>query len=217
MRWLFFPPILMLAVFAPAAIAYRYIAPAARPPFLIYGIRWFLGILFAISGLSKLIPHFPNTMGPTNLEFTLDPYGLALYGRFIAIAEVGTGLLLLTRRFATLGALFLVPMLMNIIVITYSLQWQGTPYLVSGFLMLAFVLLAWDYPKLAALLKDRPPSPSPPLPGLTRPLVWGAGLSVVLLALAAVRMPSNTSPGVWLTLVVLTLLVVLDWWRSASS
>lgn len=49
MRWLFFPPFLMLAVFAPAAIAWRYLDPSHRPPFLIFGIRWFLGILSSSS------------------------------------------------------------------------------------------------------------------------------------------------------------------------
>src|SRR6187401_416150 len=111
MRLLWFPPVLMLVLFAPAAVAYRFLDPAIRPPFLIYGLRWFLGLLFTISGLAKLIPGFPNTMGPVNLEHSLAPYGLALFGRFIAVSEVGVGLLLLTRRFATLGALALVPML----------------------------------------------------------------------------------------------------------
>lgn len=38
------------------------------------------------------------------------------------------GALLLSQRFATLGAVMLVPMLANILVITISLQWRGTPY-----------------------------------------------------------------------------------------
>jgi uncharacterized membrane protein YphA (DoxX/SURF4 family) len=217
MRWLFFPPFLLLTVFAPAAIAYRFMDPVGRPPFLIYGIRWFLGALFVISGLAKLIPHFPNSMGPTNLEFTLAPHGLAFYARFIAVAEVGTGLLLLTRRFATLGALLLVPMLASIIVITVSLQWQGTPSLVTGFLVLALVLLAYDYPKFAVLIGDRP-SPGPDsLKQFRLPLAWAGGLGVVLTGLTAIRVPTNTSPGTWIAIAALILLVVLDWRRSARS
>ena len=68
-------------------------------------------------------------MGPADLENTLAPYGLATYARFIALSETGIGLLLLTRRFATLGALFLAPMLINILVLTASLHWRGTPYM----------------------------------------------------------------------------------------
>lgn len=211
MRWLFFPPFLMLAVFAPAAVAFRYLSPANRPPFLIYGIRWFLGILFVISGLAKLIPHFPNTMGPTNLEFTLEAHGLALFARFIAVSEVGTGLLLLTRCFATLGALLLVPMLASIIVITTSLKWQGTPYLVTGFLVLALILLAYDYPKLAVLIGERPAGTNVPAGTFVRPAAWATGLGIVLLGLGSVRLPSSTSPGVWVAIAALTALVVLDW------
>jgi uncharacterized membrane protein YphA (DoxX/SURF4 family) len=211
MRLLHFPPFLMLVLFAPAAIAWRYMDPAARPPFLIYGIRWFLGILFVISGLAKLIPQFPNTMGPNNLELTLAPYGLALYGRFIAISEVGTGLLLLTRRFATLGALLLVPILVSIIVITTSLQWQGTPYLVSAFLLLAILLLLYDGPKLVGLIGDRPAWSTAAGEQGRRAGHWLAGLSAVLLVLGAIRLESPTAPGVWCALGALILLIVADW------
>jgi uncharacterized membrane protein YphA (DoxX/SURF4 family) len=217
MRWLFFPPFLMLALFLPAAIAYRYVDPASRPPFLVLGIRWFLGILFVVSGLAKLIPHFPNTMGPTNLEFTLAPHGLALFARFIAVAETATGLLLLTRRFATLGALLLVPMLTSILVITTSLHWKGTPYLVAGFLALALGLLAYDYPKLAVLIGDRPPASPTRVRQLLPAAIWAGGLSLVAIGLGTVRMPSNTSPGVWLALAALTILIVLDWRAAARS
>ena len=153
------PPGLMLLLFLPAAFAWRRLNPHIRPPFLIYGLRWFLGLLFLISGLAKLVPGFPNTMGPVDLEHTLAPHGLALYARFIAVSEVGIGLLLLTRRYATIGALMLVPMLVSIIVITYALEWKGTPYLVAVFLLLTLILIAYDLPKLAVLVGDRAAAP----------------------------------------------------------
>src|SRR5262245_49013719 len=141
----------MLLGFLPAAVAYRYLDPSGRPPLLIYGIRWFLGLLFAFSGLAKLIPGFPNTMGPPDLEATLAPHGLAPFARFIAVSEVGVGLLLLTRRFATIGAMGLFPMLASILIITTALHWRGTPFVVLGFLLLTAVLLLYDVPKLLAL------------------------------------------------------------------
>lgn len=214
MRWIFFPPFLMLAVFAPAVLAYRYLDQAGRPPFIIYGIRWFLGILFTVSGLAKLIPGFPNTMGPANLEATLEPHGLAIFARFIAISEVGTGLLLLTRRFATLGAILLVPILTSILVITTALQWRGTPVAVSGFLLLAIALLIYDYPKLAGLIGDRPSPSEGQVREMLPPILWLAVLGTVMTCLGAIRMASKTSPGVWIVLVLLVLLVVIDWRRS---
>lgn len=217
MRWLFFPPILMLAVFAPAAVAYRYLDPAGRPPFVIYGIRWFLGILFVISGLAKLIPHFPNTMGPPNLEATLQPYGLALYARFIAVSEVGVGLLLLTRRFATLGALFLLPMLASILVITTALQWRGTPIVVGGFLVLTLALLLYDYPKLMSLVGDRRVPQTDQIRRELPTLFWLAAAGIVLTALGTIRLESRSAPGVWLALLALLTLIVIEWRRESGN
>lgn len=215
MRLLHFPPFLMLLAFAPAAIAYRFLDPARRPPFLIYGIRWFLGLLFVFSGLAKLIPHFPNTMGPPNLEATLAPHGLAAYGRFIAVAEVGTGFLLLTRRFATLGALMLVPILVSILVVTWSLAWRGTPYVVTVFLGLAAVLLVYDWPKLAGLLEDRRPAPAGTARRLATALGWLAGLGVVAAGLGVVRLTGAGGVGTWVVLGALVALIVLDY-RAAG-
>lgn len=216
MRWLLFPPFLMLAVFAPAALAYRWLDPAGRPPFLVYGARWFLGLLFLISGLAKLVPHFPNTMGPNNLEAVLEPHGLALYGRFIAVSEVGTSALLLTRRFATLGTLLLVPILVSILVITTALRWQGTPFVVSGFLLIAFGLLAYDYPKLAVLLGDRPAAAPTATRRLTSASLWLVGLGALTGLLTAVRFTSPGAPGLWVILALLVVLVAFEW-RSGAG
>lgn len=150
-------------------------------------------------------------MGPTNLEFTLAPHGLALFARFIAISEVGTGLLLLTRRFATVGALMLVPMLVSIIVITTGLHWQGTPYLVAAFLLLAVILLVYDAPKLVPLISDRPAWSKSVSGQLRSAGYWLAVMSVVLLVLGAIRLESNTAAGVWFALAALILLIVADW------
>ena len=212
MRMLLSPPGLMLLLFLPAAIAWRRLDPRARPPFLIYGLRWFLGLLFLISGLAKLVPGFPNTMGPVDLEHTLAPHGLALYARFIAVSEVGTGLLLLTRRYATIGAMMLVPMLVSIIVITYALEWRGTPYLVAVFLLLTLVLLAYDLPKLVVLVGDRATTPGPDRrPACFPRLAWLTAAGVVLLLLGIIRFASRGEPGLYGLLALLTGLVILDW------
>src|SRR5688572_8434081 len=100
----------------------------------ITGIRIFLGILFLTAGLSKTVPGFPALMGPPTLEQMLAKYDLALFARFIAYSQILIGWLLLTRRFATIGAIMLLPMLLNILAITISQHWRGTPYVVLVFL-----------------------------------------------------------------------------------
>ena len=124
---------------------------------LIVAIRIFLGLIFLGVGMSKLyFEHkFPGIIGPVWLEDELSPYGLGLYARFIAASQVLVGLLLLTQRFATLGAILLFPLLLNIFMVTVSLEWRGTPYVNFFLLLLNVWLLAFDYHKLKFILFEQ--------------------------------------------------------------
>lgn len=86
----------------------------------------------------------------------MSKHGLGFYARFIAGSQVIAGLLLLTQRFATLGAILTFPILLNIFMVTVSLKWQGTPYVNAFFLLLNTWLLAYDYHKLKFILTDKP-------------------------------------------------------------
>jgi uncharacterized membrane protein YphA (DoxX/SURF4 family) len=137
--------------------------------YAIIGIRLFLGITFFSSGMAKLTHgDFPGFIGPVWLEERLAQYGLAFFARFVAWSQVGVGLLLLSQRFATLGAVMLVPMLTNILVVTISLQWRGTPYVNAVLLAMNLVLLAADARKLRPLFTESPASvPLTPLVGVS--------------------------------------------------
>lgn len=124
----------------------------AATPLWVHGVRAFLGVIFFSAGISKLIPGFPSIIGPVWLVDRLEPYGLALFGQFIALSEAAVGLLLLSRRLAILGAIMLVPMLTSILVVTISLQWRGTPYVNAFLLLLNLALLAYDYPRWRGIL-----------------------------------------------------------------
>lgn len=94
------------------------------------------------------------------------------------------GLLLLTQRFALLAAIMLVPMWLNIIFLTWSLHWVGTPFLVLGFFVLNMGLLLHDYPRLKLLLY--PPAQAATLQALplqTGPVsaeaMWWLGVGIV--------------------------------------
>ena len=123
-------------------------------PWVLTCLRIFLGILFLTAGLGKLVPGFPGLMGPPWLEDVLAKYDLALFARFIAYSQILIGWLLLSRRFATLGALMLLPMLLNILMVTISQDWRGTPYVVSVFLLMNLWLLAADFHRLKFLISD---------------------------------------------------------------
>jgi uncharacterized membrane protein YphA (DoxX/SURF4 family) len=121
--------------------------------FLVISTRVFLGLIFFSSGLGKLTHGLtPGLIGPVWLEERLAQYGLGFWAQFVAWSQVLIGALLLSQRFATLGAVMLVPMLTNILVITISLQWRGTPYVNAVLLAMNLFLLWADRERLKPLV-----------------------------------------------------------------
>jgi uncharacterized membrane protein YphA (DoxX/SURF4 family) len=121
--------------------------------FLVIATRVFLGIIFFSSGLAKLTHGLtPGVIGPVWLEERLAQYGLSMWAQFVAWSQVLIGALLLSQRFATLGAVMLVPMLTNILVVTISLQWRGTPYVNAVLLAMNLFLLWADRERLKPLV-----------------------------------------------------------------
>ena len=75
-----------------------------------------------------------------------------LYWNFIGWSQVIAGGLLMTQRFAKLGALIFFGIILNIFVITVSYGFQGTP-VVTGLMLLATIyLLLWDLESLQYVL-----------------------------------------------------------------
>jgi uncharacterized membrane protein YphA (DoxX/SURF4 family) len=121
--------------------------------FLVVATRIFLGLIFLTAGLAKLTHGLtPGLIGPVWLEERLAQYGLGLWAQFVAWSQLLIGVLLLSQRFATLGAVMLVPMLTNILVVTISLQWRGTPYVNAVLLAMNLFLLWADRERLKPLV-----------------------------------------------------------------
>ena len=117
-----------------------------------WGIRLLLGALMLGGGLYKLSDnHLPGLMGPPMDHAFLAQHQLELFAQFIGGAQLLIGLLLLTGRFALLGTVLLVPMWLNIIFLTWSQHWTGTPALTTGFLVLTVGLLLHDFHRLKFL------------------------------------------------------------------
>lgn len=123
---------------------------------LAFLIRLFLGFIFLGAGMSKLYSghDFPGIIGPVWLEERLAEYGLGLFARFIALSQVTAGVLLITQRFATLGAIITFPLILCILMVTISQKWTGTPYVNAFLLMLNAYLLFIDFHKLKFILSD---------------------------------------------------------------
>ncbi|WP_188500857.1 hypothetical protein [Pontibacter amylolyticus] len=150
--------------------------------FTLNGISVFLGLIFFTAGMAKVFyeHRFPGLIGPVWLEEKLAEFGLGLFARFIAYSQIVVGFMLLTLRYRTLGAIALLPMLLNILLVTISQNWKGTPYVLAFFLLLNLVLLAAESPKLLHLLGFRTNyTPSVHAP-VRYGLLWLSGLGLVL-------------------------------------
>lgn len=217
LRLLYFPPFLFAMSLLVGAVVHSRMDRTVRPAFAIMELRWFLGVLFVFSGLAKLIHGFPNTIGPADLENMLAAYGLAVYARFIAISELGVGILLLTRRSATLGAFLLAPMLLNILVITISLHWRGTPYVVSGLLVMDAALLVYDRSRLWPLILDRAgPLQMPRESAVRSQIGWLLLLAAMLIGLGSIRIARENTAAMLLVAAMIVGLALLDWRQSRS-
>ena len=87
-----------------------------------------------------------------------------LYWKFIGASQVLAGALLMTQRFAKLGAMMFLGIIVNIFVVTVAYSFDGTP-LITGLMLLATVhLLLWDLDSFQPLFR-RPehvlPAPGP--------------------------------------------------------
>ncbi len=177
--------------------------------------RFFLGLIFFTAGMAKLFADhkFPGLIGPVWLEEQLAEHNLGMYARFIAWSQVVAGLTLLSQRFATLGAILTFPIILNIWVVTVSLEWQGTPYVNFVLILLNLHLLIADYPKLKFILSQNVEElKAMPLKRRSRKadIFWALGVGLILLAVIV----SNWSLPVSYVLVAGGFsLMIFGWYR----
>ena len=126
--------------------------------FVVY-LRYLIGGAFVFAAIVKIQGgRFTTDDGSTapidsawHLFETL--YRSGTYWKFLGWGQLIAGFLLMTQRFATLGALIFFPVTLNIFFITMSYSFGGTP-IITGLLVLATIfLLLWDYNKLLPLLQ----------------------------------------------------------------
>lgn len=118
--------------------------------------RYLIGGAFVFASLIKIKGHrftqIPDDGGHSVGHFFEMMYQSGLYWQFLGWAQLLAGLLLLTQRFAMLGAVLFLGIIANIFVITISYDFGGTS-LITGLMLLATVaLLLWDWNRLRVLL-----------------------------------------------------------------
>lgn len=129
--------------------------------FIIY-FRYLIGGAFVFTAIVKIKgKRFTTADGsdtPLNSPFHLleTLYQSGLYWKFLGVSQVLAGFLLMTQRYAKLGALMFLPIITNIFVITVSYGFTGTPY-ITGLMLLGNILLVlWDWDELKILFNLTP-------------------------------------------------------------
>lgn len=127
----------------------------------------------------------PSIKKILNLPFTVLPdsnsvghyfdalYHTGYYYQFIGWGQIVAALLLLFPRTAHLGALMFFPIILNITVLTNSVDFAGTKYITALMLLACTYLLAWEYDRLKTLFFfKRETAGSPKLKFLWLPVLF---------------------------------------------
>lgn len=115
--------------------------------------RYLIAFAFIPSGLKKILgERFTQISTDNPIGFFFEGlYQTGMYWNFLGWAQVLSAFLLMTQRFATLGAVFFFFIISNIWVITISMNFSGTWIITSLILIAVIMLLLWDYQKLKYL------------------------------------------------------------------
>lgn len=117
-------------------------------------LRILLGVGFVHAGLRKTVGDPFANLGQQGAFFEyLDAlYATGFYYEFIGWSQIIAGVLLITQRFALLGAFIYFPIIFNITVLTICTIGSLTPIVASLMSLGVLFLLLWDYPKWVNLL-----------------------------------------------------------------
>jgi uncharacterized membrane protein YphA (DoxX/SURF4 family) len=176
--------------------------------------RYLIAFAFIPSGLKKILgERFTQMSIDTPIGFFFEAlYQTGAYWNFIGWAQVSAAFLLMTQRFATLGAIFFFFIISNIWVITISLNFSGTWIITSLMLLAVMLLLVWDGHKLKYMFyADNFFAESKSVNYPTYNRIWIiTGLVLFVLSVAGLmaleKAGSNTKlfSGIWLVSILLT-------------
>ncbi len=125
--------------------------------FIIY-TRFMLGGGFVFASIIKIkgrrfttAPQEDADFG-TAMHFFETMYQTGLYWQFLGWGQLIAGFLLMTQRFAKLGAVANFPIILNVFIITISMDFNLTPVITGMMLLANLGLLAWHWGELRTLV-----------------------------------------------------------------
>ena len=129
--------------------------------FIIY-TRYLIGSAFVFASIVKLKGGRFTTIGgenePINSAWHMFEtlYQSGLWWKFLGLGQIVAGFLLMTQRYAKLGALMFLPVISNVFVITVSYDFKGTPVITGLMLLANIMLVAWNWDELKILVNKTP-------------------------------------------------------------
>ncbi len=186
--------------------------------------RWLMAAAFLPSGARKLAGlRFTQISPDTPIGGFFEAFFQAHeYYWFVGLAQVLAALFLLWPRTALLGALLFLPIICNIVLITWSMRFKGTGFVTSGLLIANLYLLFWDAHRLRPLV-DRGTVHAPPVSvhqlTLKQSIVATLGIGLAGLAVGAMLMSGVDQLGApLLTLgAALFALFIATAWEALSA
>lgn len=116
-----------------------------------------LGIGFVLSGLRKLpgvkFTQLPIT-NPVGLFFE-GMYVTGFYWNFIGYYQIVVGLILMSRWWKALSPLLILPVTVNIFLVSISLQMRGTPIITGLMLLGNLFLIVWHWEQYKPILRRK--------------------------------------------------------------
>jgi hypothetical protein len=117
-------------------------------------LRYMIGFAFVFASFIKIQGKRFTQISPDEPigYFFEAMYSTGFYWQFLGWGQLIAGALLMTQRFATFGVVVFFPIILNVFMITHSIDFgMGTPVITTLMLLGTMYLLAWDYKKFAIL------------------------------------------------------------------
>lgn len=170
--------------------------------------RYLLGGSFVFAGVIKMkgkrFTSFSGQEEPMGTAFHLFEtlYQSGMYWQFLGIVQIVAGFLLLTQRYARLGAVINLPILVNVFFITLSYDFAYTPVVTGMMLFANILLIAWHWDELKILF-NLPPKMAPEN-RLEHATAWEiTGLAMFLFTFGYRLMVDVYDPILWFGICVL--------------
>jgi hypothetical protein len=119
-------------------------------------LRYLIGFAFVFASFIKIQGERFTMLPTTNPVgyFFEAMYQTGFYWNFLGWSQFIAGTLLMTQRFATVGAMAFFPIILNVFMITQSIDFgMGTPVITTLMLLGTIFLLLWDYKKWIILFQ----------------------------------------------------------------